>query len=59
VRIVVFALAVLFIGAIAVLTILDFEQNGVTGLGIVGAGVVIVLGVGIIGAITEPPRKKK
>lgn len=58
-RIIVFAVAVLFICAMAVLTVLDFEQNGVTGLGIVGAIVVIVIGVGIIGALTEPPRKKK
>jgi lipopolysaccharide export LptBFGC system permease protein LptF len=59
VRIIVFAVAVVFICAMAVLTVLDFENNGVTGLGIVGAIVVIVIGVGIIGALTEPPRKKK
>lgn len=58
-RIIVFAVAVVFICAMAVLTVLDFENNGVTGLGIVGAIVVIVIGVGIIGALTEPPRKKK
>jgi lipopolysaccharide export LptBFGC system permease protein LptF len=59
VRIIVFAVAVLFICGMAVLTALDFERNGVTGLGIVGLIVVIVVGVGIIGALTEPPRKKK
>jgi hypothetical protein len=59
VRIVVFAVALVFIIAIAALTALDFARNGVTGLGIVGLGVTIVLGFGIIGALTEPPRKKK
>lgn len=58
-RIIVFAVAVLFICGMGVLTALDFERNGVTGLGIVGLIVVIVVGVGIIGALTEPPRKKK
>jgi hypothetical protein len=59
VRFVVFAIAVVFIIGMAVLTALDFERNGVTGLGIVGLIVVIVVGVGIIGALTEPPKKKK
>jgi lipopolysaccharide export LptBFGC system permease protein LptF len=59
VRFLVFAIAVLFVVGMAVLTALDFERNGVTGLGIVGLLVVIVVGVGIIGALTEPPRKKK
>ena len=58
-RFLVFAIAVLFIVGMAVLTALDFEKHGVTGLGIVGLIVVIVVGVGIIGALTEPPRKKK
>jgi lipopolysaccharide export LptBFGC system permease protein LptF len=59
VRFLVFAIAVLFVVGMGVLTALDFERNGVTGLGIVGLIVVIVVGVGIIGALTEPPKKKK
>jgi hypothetical protein len=58
VRIVVFAFALVFIIGMAVLTALDFSRHGVTGLGIVGLLVVVVVGVGIIGALTEPPRKK-
>ena len=58
-RIVVFLVAVLFICGMAVLTVLDFEKHGVTGLGIVGLIVVVVVGVGIIGALTEPPKRKK
>jgi hypothetical protein len=59
VRFFVIAFALAFIIGMAVLTALDFKNNGVTGLGIVGLIVVIVLGVGIIGALTEPPKKKK
>jgi hypothetical protein len=59
VRVLVFAVAVAFVVGMAVLTALDFERNGVTGLGIVGLIVVIIIGVGIIGALTEPPKKKK
>jgi hypothetical protein len=58
VRVIVFAVAVLFIAAMAVLTVLDFANNGVTGLGVVSVGVVLVIGVGVIGAILHPPRKK-
>jgi hypothetical protein len=58
VRVIVFAVAVLFIAAMAVLTVQDFVNNGVTGLGVVSVGVVLVIGVGIIGAILHPPRKK-
>jgi hypothetical protein len=55
---IVFAVAVLFIAAMAVLTVLDFATNGVTGLGVVSVGVVLVIGVGVIGAILHRPRKK-
>jgi hypothetical protein len=58
VRIVVFTVAVLFIAAMTVLTVLDFVHNGVTGLGVVGALVLVVIGVGVIGAILHPPRDK-
>jgi hypothetical protein len=58
VRLIVFAVAVLFIAAMAVLTVLDFANNGVTGLGVVSVGVVLVIGVGVIGAILHRPRKK-
>ena len=57
-RFVVFALALVFIISMAALTAIDISNNGITGLGIVGVFVVIVVGVGVIGALTEPPRKK-
>jgi hypothetical protein len=58
VRFIVFGLALVFIVTMATLTALDISQNGITGLGIVGLFVVIVVGVGVIGALTEPPKKK-
>jgi len=58
VRFVVFFVAVVFIAGMIILTALDFANNGVTGLGVVGVIVVIVVGVGVLGALTEPPKKK-
>jgi len=57
-RHVVLVLALAFIVAMAGLTIDDFATNVVTGLGILGAGVVIVCGVGILGALLQPPRRR-
>lgn len=56
-RLIVLTVAVLFVTAMALLTIDDFAQNGVTGLGVVGAIVVVILGVGVIGALLAPPRE--
>jgi hypothetical protein len=56
-RYVVLVLALTFIVVMAVLTIDDIATNGVTGLGVVGAGVVIVCGVGILGALLQPPKR--
>ena len=49
-------LALLFISAMTFLTVADFAQNGVTGLGVVGAIVVAIVGIGVIGAFMAPPR---
>ena len=56
-RYVIFAVALVFVIAMALLTVNDFAQNGVTGLGIVGAIVVVIVGIGIIGALLTPPRE--
>lgn len=56
-RLVVTVLAVLFIGTMTVFTVIDFVHNGVTGLGVVGVLVLIVIGVGILGALFEKPRR--
>ena len=56
-RNVVFTIALVFIAGFAVLTILDFVHHGVTGLGVVALVVLVVFGVGIIGAFLHPPRQ--
>jgi len=56
-RAIVFTLAIVFIGGLALLTALDFKNNGVTLVGVIGVFVLVVVGVGIIGALIQPPRK--
>lgn len=58
-RLLVTVIAILFIGALAVITVLDFARNGVTGLGVVSLIVVVVIGIGILGALLQkpPPRQ--
>jgi hypothetical protein len=56
-RIVVLVLALVFVAAMTVLTVDDFATNGVTGLGVVSVVVVIVVGVGVLGALLSPPRQ--
>jgi len=57
VRVVVALFAVVFIVGMGLLTALNFANNGVTLVGIVGLMVVIVIGVGVLGALLQPPRK--
>ncbi|HZU61779.1 MAG TPA: hypothetical protein VE983_12485 [Solirubrobacteraceae bacterium] len=52
----VLTLALLFLTAMTLLTVSDFASNGVTGLGVVGAVVCAIVGIGIIGAFLQPPR---
>lgn len=56
-RIIVFTLAIVFICAMAVLTAFYFSYNGVTPAGVIGVLVLVVFGVGIIGALLQPPRR--
>ena len=56
-RYVVLAAAIAFVLALGVLTALEFVDNGATVAGVVSVGVVIVCGVGVIGAALHPPRK--
>jgi drug/metabolite transporter superfamily protein YnfA len=57
VRFVVLAAALVFIGGMALLTVLYLKSNGPTVVGVLGALVVVVCGVGVIGAFLHPPRK--
>ena len=56
-RLIVLTAAILFVTAMTLLTVDDFAQNGVTGLGVVGAIVVVIMGIGVIGAFLTPPRE--
>ena len=56
-RFAVVTVALLFIVAMIYLTVADFAENGVTGLGVVGAVVVGILAIGTIGAFLQPPRR--
>jgi hypothetical protein len=56
-RYAVFAAALVFIGGFGLLTALYLSNNGITFVGLVGLGVLIVCGVGILGALMHPPRR--
>jgi hypothetical protein len=56
-RFAVVTMALLFIAAMIYLTVADFAENGVTGLGVVGVVVVGIVAIGTIGAFLQPPRR--
>jgi multisubunit Na+/H+ antiporter MnhC subunit len=56
-RFFVVTMALLFVVGMVYLTAADFVQNGVTGLGIVGAIVVAIVSIGTIGSFLHPPRR--
>ncbi len=56
-RYVVFAAAILFVGGMALLEVLYLRNNGLTAVGLLGLLVVIVCGVGVLGAFLQPPRR--
>jgi hypothetical protein len=55
-RIFVFTIALVFIAAIGVGTVVDFERNGVTAIGVLAALLFGVIMIGVVGAL-GPPRK--
>lgn len=56
-RILVFAAALLFVLGLGVLTVLYLKTNGLTVVGVLGLIVLIVCGVGVLGAILHQPRR--
>jgi hypothetical protein len=56
-RLLVLGLALLFIAGFAFLTISAVSQQGFTLLSAVSVFVLVLLGVGIIGALLNPPRR--
>ena len=49
--------AVLFIALFAYLTIVDFVRYGVTAVGVLAAMIVLLLSIGIVGALRNPPDR--
>jgi hypothetical protein len=50
-------IALVFTLALAAATIADFASNGVTGLGVVSACIVVFFGLALVGLIRQPPRE--
>jgi hypothetical protein len=55
-RIIVFTIALVFIAALGVGTVLDFERNGVTAIGVLAVLLFGVIMIGVVGAL-GPPRR--
>ena len=56
-RLVVLTIALVFGIALGVFTVLDFARNGVTGLGVLSALIVVLFLVAIAGAMSHPPSE--
>lgn len=56
-RVLVLAIAVVFIALLAYLTVVDFVRDGVTAVGIVSLLIVVLFTVGIVGALRHPPEE--
>ena len=56
-RIAVFTVALLFIVALGVLTVVEFIDHGLTGVGVIAVGILFLFSVGIVGALRHPPRE--
>ena len=55
-RTIVLFLALVFIVGFAVLTIAAIDQEGVTGESVIAIFILILLAVGVIGGLRNPPR---
>jgi hypothetical protein len=56
-RVVVFTIALVFIVGVGVLTVMDIVNNGVTPIGIIAVLLLVVIMVGIVGALGQLPRQ--
>jgi hypothetical protein len=55
-RLAVFTIALAFVVGFAFLTISAFAQQGVTVAGVISAFFVLLLAIGLVGALRHPPR---
>jgi hypothetical protein len=56
-RSVVFAIGLVFTVLLGYLTVVDFARHGVTAIGILGVLIVILFGIGFVGALRHPPQQ--
>ncbi len=56
-RILVFTIALIFVGGLAVLTAIDIGQHGLTGVSVISVVVLVIFGVGVLGALSQSPPK--
>lgn len=56
-RNVILGACLILIAALAFFTLRDLVVNGVTAMGVVSIPVVVLLAVGVIGAMASPPRR--
>jgi hypothetical protein len=56
-RAAVFTASLLFIGAMAVLTVRDIRMHGATPVNIVAVVVLVIFTTGVVGAMLHPPRR--
>jgi hypothetical protein len=57
VRLAVLTIALLFIAALAVLTVRDIQTHGVTPVAVLAVIIVVLFTTGILGALLNPPKQ--
>jgi hypothetical protein len=57
VRLAVFTVALLFIVALAVLTVRDIRMHGATPVDVLAIAILVLFTTGIVGALLHPPRR--
>jgi hypothetical protein len=56
-RLLVLTIVTLFTAALAVLTGRDIHAHGLTPIGVLAIGIVVLFATGVIGALLHPPRR--
>jgi len=56
-RLLVLTIALMFIGALAGLTVRDIHAHGLTPVAVLAIAIVVVFATGVIGALLHPPRR--
>lgn len=50
-------IALAFVIGVAVLTVIDFVHYGLTAVGVLALGIIVLFMVGIVGALRHPPSQ--